>query len=111
MALPLTDLLKKGQKFDWSRRCEDSFQSLKDVLCSHPILKAPVFDKPFAIACDASDLAAGSVLLQADDQGVDHPVAYYSRKFSPAQVNYSTVEKELLSIILALEHFNYYVTP
>ena len=109
LALPLTDLLKKGKNFDWTRECEDSFQSLKKVLCSYPILRAPNFSKPFKLACDASDLAAGSALLQEDDEGVDHPIAFYSKKFNPAQTRYATVEKELLSIILSLKHFHYYL--
>ena len=111
LALPLTDLLRKNVKFHWSNDCELAFQSLKDVLISHPVLRAPDFGKPFKLACDASNLAAGSVLLQADDQGIDHPVAYHSVKFNPSQVNYSTIEKELLAIILSLLHFDYYLSP
>ncbi len=111
VALPLTDLLKKGERFVWSRECQDSFQNLKNVLCSHPVLKAPDFTKRFKLACDASGFALGSALLQEDDDGVDHPVAYYSKKFTAAQSRYSTVEKELLSIIMSLKHFNYYLLP
>ena len=110
LALPLTNLLSKSKGFEWSSECQKSFQSLKDILCSHPVLRAPDFGKPFKLACDASNLAAGSALLQEDDQGVDHPVAYYSRKFNTAQCNYSVIEKELLSIILALSHFDYYLS-
>ena len=58
---------------------------------------------------DASDVAAGGVLLQEDDNGVDHPVCYFSKKFN-RQKNYSTVEKECLSLILALQHFEVYLT-
>lgn len=111
LALPLTELLKKGTPYKWSQECEKSFQSLKDVLCSQPVLRAPDFNRPFKLACDASDLAAGSVLLQEDDSGVEHPVAFYSKKFTPAQTRYSTVEKELLSLILSLQHFEYYLVP
>ena len=61
------------------------------------------------MAVDASDVDAGSVLLQEDDNGVDHPVFYYSKKFNKHQRNYSTVEKECLSLILALQHFEVYL--
>ena len=110
LALPLTDLLRKNKSFVWTQDCEHSFKSLKDALCAYPILRAPNFSLPFKLACDASDQAAGSVLLQ-EDQGVDYPVAYFSKKFTPAQTRYATVEKELLSIILALDHFSYYILP
>ena len=57
---------------------------------------------------DASDVGAGSVLLQ-DNNVVDHPVCYYSKKFNKHQRNYSTIEKECLSLILALQHFKVYL--
>ena len=66
------------------------------------MLQAPAFCKPFKLACDASDVGAGAVLLQEDQSGVDHPVSFFSKKFSLAQRNYSVIEKELLSLILAL---------
>ena len=70
---------------------------------------APNFGYPFKLAVDASDFAAGAVLLQEDEVGIDHPVCYYSRKFNRCQRNYSTVEKECLALILALQHFEVYV--
>ena len=77
----------------WTQICKQSFKSLKDALCAYPVLKAPNFFLSFKLACDASDQAAGSVLLQ-EDQGVDFPVAYFSKKFAPAQTRYATVENE-----------------
>ena len=48
--------------------------------------------------------------MQEDDDGVDHPVNYFSKKFNKHQQNYSTIEKECLSLILALQHFEVYLT-
>ena len=81
------------------------------ALCAYPVLRTPNFDRPFKLGCDASDRAIAGVLLQEDDEGIDHPVAYFSKKLNQAQVNYATVEKELLSIILPLDHFSYYILP
>ena len=72
--------------------CQKSFEKLKAILKSDPVLLAPSFDKEFKLAIDASDVGAGSVLLQEDDNGVDHPVCYYSKEFNKHQINYSTVE-------------------
>lgn len=58
---------------------------------------------------DASGTGAGAVLLQEDEQGIDHPVCFYSKKFNRHQVNYSTIEKEALALLLALQHFEVYV--
>ena len=107
---PLTQLLKKNQKFIWSDDCENSFVKLKAILKSSPVLQAPDFCSQFKLAVDASDTAAGAVLLQEDPDGIDHPVCYFSRKFNKSQRNYSTIEKECLALILALQHFEVYVT-
>ena len=111
VALPLTDLLKKNVDFVWGDQCQKAFDTLKNMLCQHPILKSPDFEKPFSIAVDASDVAAGAVLLQKDEQSnVEHPIAYFSKKFNEHQKNYSTIEKELMALIFALQHFEVYVT-
>ena len=80
------------------------------MLQSAPVLRAPDFGSPFKLAVDASDAAAGAVLLQDDDEGVEHPVCYFSKKFTRSQRNYSTVEKECLALVLALQHFEVYVS-
>ena len=48
-------------------------------------------------------------MLQEDSEGVEHPVCYYSKKFNQCQRNYSTIEKEALALVLALQHFEVYL--
>ena len=55
-------------------------------------------------------VGAGGVLLQGDDSGVDHPVFYFSKTFNKHKKNYSTAEKECLSLILAFQHFEVFIT-
>ena len=112
LALPLTDLLKGGRKFVWSDECQRSFEALKNVLCHFPVLRSPDFTRGFSLAIDASDEAAGAVLLQKsnEDNQIEHPIAYYSKKFDKHQKNYSTVEKESLALVLALQHFEVYIS-
>ena len=102
VAEPLTQLLSKKAKFLWN---ENWIEELKAILRSAPVLSAPDFDHQFKLAVDASDVAAGAVLLQEDKDGVDHPICYFSKKFNTNQRNYSTVEKECLALVLA------YVSP
>ncbi|KAJ8049035.1 hypothetical protein HOLleu_01585 [Holothuria leucospilota] len=109
IAAPLTKLLKKSEKFDWTDDCQAAFELLKKALMSSPVLIAPDFEKQFKLAVDASDNGIGAVLLQADEHGVDHPVCYYSKKFDKHQKNYSTIEKETLALILGLQHFDVYL--
>ena len=72
-------------------------------------MSAPNFDSQFKLAVDGSDFAAAAVLMQ-DKEGVDHPICYFSKKFSKCHRNYSTVEKECLALILSLQHFEVYVS-
>ena len=110
VAEPLTQLLSKKAKFLWNDKCEQAFEELKAILKSAPVLSAPDFDHQFKLAVDASDVAAGAVLLQEDKDGVDHPICYFSKKFNTSQRNYSTVEKECLALVLALQYFEVYVS-
>lgn len=109
VAAPLTDLLSPKSRFHWSGDCQSAFESIKALLSHAPVLAAPVFDRPFKLAVDASDAGAGAVLLQDGNDGVEHPVSYFSKKFNPHQRVYSTIEKEALALILALKHFEVYV--
>lgn len=106
---PLTDLLKGKAKFVWSSGCQKAFEQVKTLLCSAPVLAAPRFDRPFKLFIDASFVGAGSVLMQADNLGIDKPVSFFSKKFNLYQLNYSVIEKEALALILSLKHFDVYV--
>ena len=79
------------------------------MLLEHSALHGPDFSRPFVLATDASDSGAGAVLMQEHDQNLC-PVAYFSRKFTGAQLNYSTIEKECLAILWALSHFEIYLS-
>lgn len=106
---PLTDLLKGNTQFIWSSKCQKAFENIKSVLCSSPVLAAPLMDRPFELQVDESDVGAGAVLLQKDMNGVERPVSFYSKKFNAFQLNYSVIEEETLALIWALQHFGVYV--
>ena len=110
VSAPLTDLLSTKRTFKWSSECQTAYDRLKCVLASAPVLQAPDLEKPFTISVDASDNGVGAVLFQSDSNDVLHPVCYYSYKFKSYQKSYSTVEKEALGILLALEKFKVYLT-
>lgn len=104
----ITNLTRKKVKFFWSENCEKAFQYLKQSLIKPPILKYPDFNKPFCITTDASKIACGAVLTQEYD-GVDHPISYASRAFTPGERNKSTPLQELTAIHWALTFFRPYV--
>ena len=107
---PLTELLGKGKEFNWSDACQASFDRVKAVLSNSPVLITPDFQKQFKLSVDASDIGVGAVLSQDDESGIEHPIAYFSKKLNKHQRNYSTIEKETLAIVLALTHFDVYLS-
>lgn len=98
---PLTNLLKGSVKFNWTADCQQAFENAKSLLSSAPVLAAPRLEESFQLQVDASQVGAGAVLLQKDENEIDRPVSYFSRKFNRHQFNYSTIEKEALALIWA----------
>ncbi|KAJ9553598.1 hypothetical protein OSB04_017643 [Centaurea solstitialis] len=85
-----------------------AFEKLKKELTSAPIIQPPDWTLPFELMCDASDFAIGVVLGQRKDGRV-HAIHYASKTLDPAQLNYSTTEKELLAVVYAIEKFRTYL--
>ena len=105
---PLCNLLIKDAPFIFDESCLDAFAKLKKLLTSSPIIQPPNWDLPFEIMCDASDYAVGAVLGQRLDR-VPYVIYYASMTLNDAQLNYSTIEKEMLVVVFALNKFRYYL--
>jgi len=105
---PLYTLLAKDAKFVWTDECMDAFNLLKKLLTSAPIMMAPDWNLSFELMCNVGDFALGAVLGQQVDK-VPHAIYYASRTLNDAQLSYSTIEKELLVVIFALEKFRSYL--
>lgn len=108
MAQPLNKLTRKNTEFIWTKECEAAFQFLKHKLSTPPILQYPDFSKQFMVTVDASGKACGAVLSQ-DFSGNDLPIYFASRSFNKGELNKSTIEKELLAIHFAINHFRPYI--
>ncbi|XP_058726201.1 uncharacterized protein LOC131597525 [Vicia villosa] len=105
---PLTNLLMRDVEFNFNNECLEAFEVLKTALISAPIMQPPDWNLPFEIICDASDYAVGAVLGQRKDKKL-HAVYYTSRTLDPAQMNFTTTEKELLVVVFALDKFRSYL--
>ena len=108
IAKPLYKLLEKDAKFIWGEDCQRSFEELKTYLTTAPIVRAPNWQLPFEVMCDVSDLAIGAVLGQREG-GKPYVVYYASKTLNEAQRNYTTIEKELLVVVYALDKFRAYL--
>lgn len=106
---PLTNCLKKNNKIDINNEdYRESFEQSKNLLINSPILQYPDFSKQFVLTTDASNYAIGAVLSQ-NSEGKDLPIAYASRTLNDHEIHYSTIEKELLSIVWATKYFRPYL--
>ena len=108
VTLPLSNLLQKEVEFDFDDRCKEAFDCLKHALTTTPIIQAPDWTAPFELMCDASNYALGVVLAQKIDK-LPRVIYYASRTLDAAQANYTTIEKELLVIVFALEKYHSYL--
>jgi hypothetical protein len=104
IARPMTKLLKKEKKFNWTESCEKSFQELKRRLTTAPVLTLPDIQRDFVVYCDASRQGLGCVLMQ--DEKV---VVYASRQLKPHEQNYPTHDLEFAAVVHALKIWRHYL--
>ena len=82
IASPHTKLLRKGVMFEWSDKCQNSFEQLKEMLVEAPVLTQPTSGKDYTLYSDASGIGLGCVLMQNDKV-----VAYASRQLKSHEQN------------------------
>ncbi|GJR05624.1 putative nucleotidyltransferase, ribonuclease H [Tanacetum coccineum] len=104
---PMTQLLMKDAKFDFSNECVEAFETLKKELTKAPIMVKPDWSLPFKLMCDASDYAVGAILGQRSEKYFQ-PIYYVSKTMTEAQENYTTTKKELLAVVFAFDKFRQY---
>ena len=104
MVSPLTDLTRHSKTWKWTDECTEAFEKVKYCLTHAPVLVMPDYEKPFEVVADASKYATGAVLLQAG-----RPIAFDSRKFNKAELNYSVSEQEMLASVRAVQAWRCYL--
>ena len=109
IAKPLNDLTKKDKKFEWTNKCQESFNTLKWCFTKEPVLLMPDHSKPFQIESDTSKVATGAVLTQTNLNGDRHPVAFLSQTFTDTEQQYEIYNQKLLGIIWALKEWRHYI--
>ena len=91
-----------------NKNFKQSFEESKTLIINSSILRYPYFEETFTLTTDASNYALGTVLSQ-NVNGKDLPIAYESRTLNTHEINYSTIEKELLSIVWSTKYFRPYL--
>ena len=114
---PLTTLMKKDTKFEWTSACQKSFELLKEALCGEPVLKYADTSKPYTLYTDASKYGWTGVLPQPHTTTIDgkstttdHPVAFVSGLFRGSQFNWAALTKEAFAIYMSVKKLSFYLT-
>ena len=109
---PLNNLLSKNnnnkQPLQWNDQVTQAFTEIEQAIADASILVHPHPNAATHIMVDASDIAIGAVMQQE----INHqwqPIAFFSKKLTPAETKYSTFDRELLAIYLSIKHFQYFV--
>ena len=107
--MPIEKLLKCDVKYEWTEECHKILDILKEKMVTTLILVFPDWKKPFHVHVDASSIALGIILAQPGEGGIDHPIAFSRRKLASAEKNYTTIEREGLAMVYALQKFRLYL--
>ena len=101
-AKPLTQLLKKDEKFEITPNREQAINILKTALSEAPVLRYPDYDKTFLVVTDASKEKIGHAIMQKYGKK-HHPIRYGGRQLNQAEQNYTISEKEALALVHAIK--------
>lgn len=108
IAIPLYNLTEKKKEFIWTDECDKSFNSLKNYLKNLPLLKFPKPNHPLHLYTDASAKAIGACLFQIiDDCAL--PIYFASRTLNSAEINYSTIDREMLAIVWGIKKLRHHL--
>ncbi|TVY75035.1 Transposon Tf2-9 polyprotein [Fusarium oxysporum f. sp. cubense] len=109
IAIPLTEITKKDKQFKWTKEAQQAFEQLKEAITSEPVLAMFDPDRQVELETDASDFALGGQIGQRHDDGMLHPIAFYSHKMHGAELNYPIYDKEFLAIVNCFKEFRHYL--
>ncbi len=103
--------MKKNAEYKWSEECQSSFEKLKHLLTTAPLLAYPRFGATdeFILETDASIDGLECVLSQKQEDGLVHPVTFATRSLQPHEKNYSSTELETLGHVWSVKHFRPYL--
>ena len=105
----ITSMLRKEAKIKWIEPARNSFESIKKAIMEAPTLISPDYTKGFYIFSFASYDTVAVVLLQKDDECLDHPISFFNKTLRDAELKYDPIEKQVYALIKSLKAFRFYI--
>lgn len=106
---PLTSLTKKDRTYEWTEEAQQALTALKAAFTSAALLKHYNPLRQLVLETDASDYAIAGILSQVHNDGRTYPIAFFSRKMTPAELNYEIHDKEMLAIVSSFKEWRHYL--
>ena len=113
---PLNALTRNNTEFEWTPKCQESFELLKASLTTDPILTYPDSNLPYVLCTNASKYAWACVLTQEKTHTIEgkenkllHPITYMSGLFRGSQLNWACLTKEAYAIYMSIKKLTYYL--
>lgn len=105
----ITSMLKKGSEIKWNGVARKLFESIKKAIMEAPTLISPDYRKEFHLFSFASKDTIAVVLLQQDEAGHEHPVAFFNKNLRGAKQRHDIIEKQAYALIKSLKAFRVYI--
>ena len=107
--MDITYMLKKDHEIKWMMGAKKAFKDIKQAISEAPILINLDFEKDFLVFSYASEHTVATVLLQKNDRGEEHPIAFFSKILRDGELKYSIMEKQAYTLVKALKDFRIYL--
>jgi hypothetical protein len=105
----ITTMLKKGNEVKWTAESRESFIQIKGALIEAPVLISPDYSKDFLVFSFASFDTVATILLQKNEEGLEQPIAFFSKALRDAEIRYEIMEKQAYALVKYLKAFRVYV--
>ena len=103
-------MLRKEAKIEWTEQARNSFEDIKNAIMEAPTLISPNYTKGFYIFSFASYDTVAVVLLQKDDEGLDHPISFFIKTSRDVEFKYDPIDKHAYALINSLKSFMIYIS-
>jgi hypothetical protein len=105
----IVDMLKKYNEVKWKNEAKASLERIKKFIGEAPVMASPDYLKEFYIFSFSYEHTVVVELLQKNDEGLEHPTAFFSKSLRDVELKYDILEKQAYEMVKYLKSFRTYV--